>query len=193
MAQKNEKVIVNIIYPCYICANEYATAYQIINHIKKVHGYLLEPRQIGYHRPADGSYTFENSRNRSWQVQHYGCPSCWYHTPKINHIEHLMKHIMETHEPPRIEGFVDPDKEENELMESEEESSVENDEGAPEKGTEEVDKEKYNEEEEDIIDEQDTDDKEEELTEQEKAQAELSQAILKRLDDINTMFKKLFE
>lgn len=160
------KVIVNIIYPCYICANDYVSPQQVINHVKREHGYILKARSPGHRRPADGFYAYENGRNRPWQVQHFGCPSCWYHTPKVNHIEQLMKHIMEEHKPDRIEGFINPDKEENELEDSEEEVLED------EVKVEEI---KIN-----------------DLSEEEKGQIEVAQAIKQRLDDISAMFKTLF-
>lgn len=156
-----KKTTVNIRYPCYICAVEYGNAYPVIAHVRKEHGYILEPRHVGYRRPPDGLYAYENNKNQPWEAQHFGCPSCWYHTPKVNHVEHLMKHIMETHEPKRIEGFVNPDKEENELVEESDD------------------------------DEQDSNNRE--LTALEKDQAEVTEAILKKLDEMNTMFKKLFD
>jgi hypothetical protein len=108
-----EKVIVNIQYPCYICANEYSGARQVINHVENMHGYILNPRQIGHHRPQSNHYSFENDVKKEWDVQHFGCPSCWFHCPK--NFETLMEHIMEEHEPAKVEGFVQKNRDEDEF------------------------------------------------------------------------------
>ncbi|KAG2200559.1 hypothetical protein INT47_012345 [Mucor saturninus] len=163
--QKQGKVTVNIIYPCYICAEEFTMANAVIHHVRKAHGYILVARHPGHRRPADGFYMYANRRDEIWQVQHWGCPSCWYHTPKINGVEQLMKHIMEVHEPERIEGFINPDKEQNELMDSEEEEE------APVKEAEVESELKIN------------------IGEEEEAQLMVMQAIKQRLDDINGLFK----
>jgi hypothetical protein len=117
-----EKMIVHVMYPCYICANEYSGAKQVINHVQTMHGCILYPRAIGYHRPSENYYEFENDIKKKWNVQHFGCPSCWFHCPK--NFEDLMEHIMSKHEPAKIEGFVHNNLDENELESDVEEGAA---------------------------------------------------------------------
>lgn len=121
VTNKKEKEIVNIQYPCYICANEYSGARQVISHVENMHGYILNPRQIGHHRPPSNKYSYENDIKKKWDVQHFGCPSCWFHCPQ--NFETLMQHIMIEHEPAKVDGFVQkvPDDEIEEYETDEEE------------------------------------------------------------------------
>ncbi|KAG2234399.1 hypothetical protein BDF21DRAFT_463838 [Thamnidium elegans] len=127
MVYSREKIIVNIIYPCYICAVEFGSAKEVMGHIYHVHGYFLNPRPAGRSRPLERRYSFEKRVLGDWDIQHFACPSCWFHC--VTDIEMLMQHIMEIHDPPRIEGFVHPasdEEEEYELVESSEEENSNN-------------------------------------------------------------------
>lgn len=118
-----KKVIVHILYPCFVCAEEYQSASQVIQHVKNVHGYILISRPTGYHRPQDKHYNYESGIRNRWDVQHSGCPSCWFHAPKD--METILQHIMEVHEPSQIEGFVHKhEKDEDELYEEESDQEV---------------------------------------------------------------------
>ncbi|KAI7888427.1 uncharacterized protein EV154DRAFT_517890, partial [Mucor mucedo] len=128
--QKQGILIVQSIYPCYICAKEFIKAKEVIRHVKKAHGYILVAQDRGHRGPADELCAYAMRGDEIWRVQDQCCPSCWYHAPKINGMEQLMEHIMEVHEPERVEGFINPDGEENELMDIKEEEK------APVKGEE---------------------------------------------------------
>lgn len=128
MSYSRREIIVNLSYPCYICAVEFGSAKEVIGHIYHVHGYILDFRPVGRSRPLERKYKFEKRFLSEWDVQRFACPSCWYHC--ATDIELLTKHIMETHNPSRIEGFVHPvsDDEDDryELVESSEEENTGN-------------------------------------------------------------------
>ena len=115
--EENEKVIVHLIYPCIICANEYTSAHLVIQHIKTVHGYICQPRSPSHHRPEDEYYKYEVDIRKKWDVQHYACPTCWFHIPK--EVEVLMEHVMTEHQPEKIESFVHPHEKEVDELEEE--------------------------------------------------------------------------
>ncbi|GAA5803124.1 hypothetical protein HPULCUR_008599 [Helicostylum pulchrum] len=159
-------IIINLSYPCYICAAEFGSAKEVIGHIYHVHGYVLELRPVGEHRPLERKYSFEKRFLGEWDVQHFACPSCWYHC--ATDIEMLMEHVMETHDPPRIEGFVHPvsddEDEKYELVESSEEENASKNQQAEKSDNEEV----------------------------VESRQELGNNIVTALEKLNDTFKKLF-
>ncbi|CAO3630585.1 unnamed protein product [Mucor hiemalis] len=115
----SKKLMVHIIYPCFLCGGEYGTASGVLQHIKTVHGYAMIARPPGHRRPVDKHYDYESHVGGRWNVQHYGCPSCWFHAPKD--LEVILEHVMNTHKPRQLEGFVP--KEEDEVDELDDEQS----------------------------------------------------------------------
>lgn len=99
-------MIVNIQYPCLICAaGEYCDVTQAVNTMKDKHGfYILNLCQIAEHRPPSTYYSYKNDINKKWDVQHFGCPSCWFHCPKK--FEESMHHFMTAHADIKVEDFI---------------------------------------------------------------------------------------
>lgn len=128
----SKKEIVHIVYPCFLCGGEYGTANGAIQHIKTTHGYIMIARPPAYRRPSDKHYDYESSIGGRWDVQHYGCPSCWFHAPKNPEV--LLEHVMKVHNPQLSEGFIPEGEEELDELEDEEsdQENEPNDENEPE-------------------------------------------------------------
>lgn len=183
MVNSRDKLVVNIVYPCYICGNQYRFAKQMIDHISNVHGYILEPRPRSYGRPDEAHFKFERILNGPWDIQHYGCPSCWFHCSLD--IEELMAHILGEHDPALMADFVHPVDEEDEyelvVSDGDEYVNASDEEEVEMKEEEEEEEEEFHE-----VEEQDAAD-------DDISQTEIKQEILSNLDTLGGIFKKMFQ
>ncbi|KAI8971666.1 hypothetical protein BDF20DRAFT_915446 [Mycotypha africana] len=100
---KEYKELVNFEYPCYICGTILSRPKICIDHVRRVHGYELPVRGVGQNRPSDPVYEFQNNPNGEYDVQHYACPSCWYHCPETG-LRELKQHTQEEHHPKIVDS-----------------------------------------------------------------------------------------
>lgn len=99
---KEFKELLAFEYPCYICGNILSRAKQSIDHVQRIHGYILPTRQVGRRRPPDPQYEYQNDINGEYDVVHYSCSSCWYHCPESG-LADLSDHINRTHNPVNVD------------------------------------------------------------------------------------------
>ncbi|KAI8069750.1 uncharacterized protein B0P05DRAFT_573388 [Gilbertella persicaria] len=116
------KEVVQFIYGCYICDHIFRDAKRLIDHVQRIHGYVLPTRSVGRRRPAHPDYEYQNDPNGEHDCEHYSCPSCWFHTPANREgLDDLAEHVKEAHHPTNISQ---DNEEENEESEEEEETTA---------------------------------------------------------------------
>lgn len=114
-----DKERVCLAHGCYICGNILSNASSTRNHIARIHGMHIPPREPSVRRPQDKDYAFV-SQGEEYDSDHYACPSCWYHCPQTN-LDSLNKHTLLEHDPQSIKDLEDKqeygdDEEEEEDM-----------------------------------------------------------------------------
>lgn len=89
------KTILYLSYPCYICKDiPYTDGPKLILHLKNEHGIILPSRKRGFKRPTNDYFDYQLDFYQDWDEQHVACPSCWYHS---KHLEPLEEHIDKNH------------------------------------------------------------------------------------------------
>ncbi|KAI9341318.1 hypothetical protein BD770DRAFT_414849 [Pilaira anomala] len=86
---------------CYVCGSVLSTASATRNHIARIHGMYLPPREVGTRRPQENDCVFvPHDENRD--SDHYACPSCWFHCP-YEELDILNDHTLDEHDPQPIQ------------------------------------------------------------------------------------------
>lgn len=71
----------------------------LILHLRKQHSIILKPRENSGnrgHRPTNKYFCFVNNSKRQYDVERFGCPSCWFHCQKM-YPETFERHIISEH------------------------------------------------------------------------------------------------
>jgi hypothetical protein len=109
--ENNNKQLVKFEYPCFICSYIMSKPKVVIDHVRRIHGYEIPTRHVGYKRPPNSEYDYQNDPKGDFDVLHYSCASCWFHCPETG-IEEIHEHVETTHKPKNV----DPSKNSGEYV-----------------------------------------------------------------------------
>lgn len=98
-----DKILVYLEYACFVCGNILGNATTCINHVKRLHGYIIPPRPAGEKRPRHILFDYVDDQSDPLTIVEYACPCCWFHSPPDD-LEALNEHIRKEHEPIKVKN-----------------------------------------------------------------------------------------
>lgn len=114
LSRNDNRERVCLSHGCYVCGSVLSTASAARNHIARIHGMYLPPRDVGSRRPQENDCVFvPHDENRD--SDHYACPSCWFHCP-YEELDILNDHTLDEHDPQPILNQDNDNEEEEEAM-----------------------------------------------------------------------------
>jgi uncharacterized C2H2 Zn-finger protein/predicted small metal-binding protein len=97
-----DKIQVYLEYSCFICGIVLSSPKTSIDHVKKIHGYIIPPRPKDQKkRPRHHRFAYVKDKSGQYTIVENSCPSCWFHSPEGD-LEALNEHVREEHNPVKI-------------------------------------------------------------------------------------------
>lgn len=118
------KIQVYLEYTCFVCGIVLGSPKSSIDHAKKIHGYIIQPRPENQKkRPRHHRFAYVKEKGGLYTIVENACPSCWFHSPEGD-LEALNEHVREEHNPVKINDQKDSnnvDKKKQEVKKEEKE------------------------------------------------------------------------